>query len=146
VKRLSKALARFIERRPWWIVILAIVLVAIAVPGITMLRTETGFNALVSPDSEISQDNSRYEAQFGGEPITILLSGQLDDTFSADNIAILFDFEREFSSDTRYRAITGPVNLLQIALEEADRTRQAFWERPGSRLLRKQDRLQLQRD
>jgi len=128
VKRLSKALARFIERRPWWIVILAIVLVAIAVPGITMLRTETGFNALVSPDSEISQDNSRYEAQFGGEPITILLSGQLDDIFSAGNLAILFDFEREFSSDTRYRAITGPVNLLQIALEEADRTRQAFWE------------------
>jgi len=128
VERLSKALARFVERRPWWLIIVAIVLTAATVPGITMLKTETGFDALVSSDSRISQDNSRYEEQFGGEPITILLEGKLDDIFLTDNLAILYEFEQEFSQDERYRAIIGPITLLQTAIEEANQARQAFQE------------------
>jgi len=128
VKRLSEALARFVEHRPWWLIIVAIVLTAAAVPGITMLKTETGFNALVSSDSEISLGNSRYEEQFGGEPITILLEGQLDDIFSTDSLSILSDFEQEVSQDERYRAIIGPITLLQTAIEEANQARQAFQE------------------
>jgi len=88
-----------------------------------MLKTETGFSALASSDSEISQDNSRYEEQFGGEPITILLEGQLDDIFSADNLKILAEFEQEFSNDRRYRAITGPFTMLEMAIDKADQAR-----------------------
>jgi len=128
VKRLSEALARFVERRPWWLIIVAIVLTAATVPGITMLKTETGFNALVSSDSEISQDNSHYEEQFGGEPITILLEGQRDDIFSAENLAIMSDFEQEFSHDERCCTVIGPITLLQTAIEEANQERQAFQE------------------
>ena len=128
MQRLSKALARFIERRPWWFIIVAIVLTAAAVPGITMLKTESGFNALVSPDSEISQGNSRYEEQFGREPITILLEGKLDDIFSTENLVIMSDFRQEFSYDERYRAVIGPITLLQTAIEEANQARQAFQE------------------
>ncbi len=128
MKRLSESIARFIERRPWWLVIFAIVLIVAAAPGITMLKTETGFNALVSSDSEISQDNSRYEEQFGGEPITILLEGQLDDIFSAENLVIMSDFEQEFSYDERCCAVIGPITLLKTAIEEANQARQAFQE------------------
>jgi FtsZ-binding cell division protein ZapB len=128
VKRLSESIARFIERRPWWFVIFAIVLIVAAAPGITMLKTETGFNALVSPDSEISQGNSRYEEQFGGEPITILLEGKLDDIFSTENLVIMSDFKQEFSYDERYCAVIGPITLLQMAIEEANQARQAFQE------------------
>ena len=128
MKRLSEALARFVERRPWWLIIVAIVLTAATVPGITMLKTETGFNALVSSDSKISLDNSRYEEQFGREPITILLDGQLDDIFSVDSLSILSEFEQELSQDERYRAIIGPITLLQMAIEEANQARQVFQE------------------
>jgi len=99
-----------------------------AVPGVTMLETETGFEAFVSPDSKISQDNLRYQAQFGGEPITIQLAGQLDDIFSAGNLAILAEFEEKFTSDERYRAINSPITLLQIAREETNQARQSFQE------------------
>ena len=128
MKRLSEALARFIERRPWWLVIVAIVLAAAAVPGITMLKMETGFSALVSSGSEISLDNSRYEEQFGGEPITILLDGHLDDIFSTDNLSILSEFEQEFSYDERCCAVIGPTTLLKTAIEEAIQVRQVFQE------------------
>jgi hydrophobe/amphiphile efflux-3 (HAE3) family protein len=128
VKRLSQALARFIERRPWWFIIIAIVLSAAAVPGVTMLETETGFAAFVSPDAKISRDNSRYEAQFGGESITILLTGKLDDIFSASNLAILSEFEEKFAHDERYQAINSPLTLLEMASDEASQARQAFQE------------------
>jgi len=128
MKRLSEAIARFIERRPWWLVIVAIVLAAAAVPGITMLETETGFDALVSSNAKISQDNSRYEEQFGGEPITILLNGRLDDIFSADNLAIMSEFEQEFSYNERCCAVIGPTTLIHTAVEEAIKVSQAFQE------------------
>ncbi|MFC2010121.1 RND family transporter [Chloroflexota bacterium] len=126
MRRLSGALARFIERRPWWIIIVAVVLAAAAAPGITMLKTESGFSALVSSNSDIAQDNWRYQEQFGGEGITILLEGELDDIFSVDNLAVLGNFEHQLSGDERYRAVTGPLTILQTAIEEAGLTQQVL--------------------
>jgi len=119
VRKLSQALARFIERRPWLFIVIAVLLSAAAVPGITMLETETGFAALVSPDAKISQDNTRYQEQFGGESITVLLEGQLDDVFSVGNLAILSDFEETISRDERYRGVNSPLGVLRITGEEA---------------------------
>jgi len=128
VKRISEALARFVERHPWLLIIIVVLISAAAVPGITLLKTDTGFNAFVSPDAKISQDNARYQAQFGGEQITILFSGQLDDVFSAGNLATISEFEQEFSYDERYRAINSPLTLLQMARQQAKQARQTFQE------------------
>jgi hydrophobe/amphiphile efflux-3 (HAE3) family protein len=112
VTRISQALARLIERRPWLFIIIAVLLSAAAVPGITMLETETGFAALVSPEAKISQDNARYQEQFGGEPITVLLEGSLDDIFSAGNLAVLTEFEETVTRDERFRSVNSPVGML----------------------------------
>ena len=109
MRRLPEIVARFVARRPWWLIIVAVVFTAAAIPGIILLNTETGFNTLVSPRSEVYQDNIRYEEQFGGEPITVLLTGQLGDIFSPDNLAILNEFNQSFSQDQRYRSILGPL-------------------------------------
>jgi len=128
MKRFSVALARFIGRWPWLIIAVALLLSAAAVPGITMLKTETGFDALVSPESAIAQDNSRYQAQFGGEPITVLLTGQLDSIFSTPNLTVLSQFQEQFSTDERYRVINGPLTIFQLAQQEAEQAGQAFQE------------------
>jgi hydrophobe/amphiphile efflux-3 (HAE3) family protein len=128
MRKISETLARFIERWPWLIIVVAVVLSAVAVPGVTMLEKDTGFNALVSSDSRIAQDNSRYQEQFGGESITVLLTGQLEDIFSADNLAILSGFEQVISGDERYRAVNSPLTLLKAAQEEAIQARQDFQE------------------
>ncbi|MFC1945751.1 RND family transporter, partial [Chloroflexota bacterium] len=119
MKKISEAVARFIERRPWWFVALAILLSAAAVPGITMLEADTGFNALVSPDAPIARDNARYQAQFGGEGITVLLTGSLDDIFSSINLAVLEDFEQTVAADGRYMAVSSPLDILRGALAQA---------------------------
>jgi len=126
VKRFSKAIARFIERRPWWILIIIALLSGAAAPGVTLLESSTGFESLVSPSSDLWQDNARYEEQFGGDSIVILLEGQQEDIFSVENLAILDQFEQEFSQDERYRSILGPLTVLQAAIEEAEQMRQDF--------------------
>lgn len=128
MRRFSEALARFIKGHPWWLIVIAIVLVAAAVPGITTLESETGFDSLVSSDSEIWQNTLLYQEQFGGEPITILLTGDIDDIFSSDNLATLSQFEQQFSEDGRYRAILSPLTILQAAIAEAEQAEQTLME------------------
>ena len=125
-KRIHEKLAKFIWRRTWWLVAVIVVLSAALAPGIAMMKTDSGFGALVSSDSQLFQDNTHYEEQFGAEPITILLSGPADTIFSAGNLAILNDFEQEFSQDNRYRSILSPVTDLQIAAVEITQARQAL--------------------
>ena len=118
MKRISEALARFVLRRSWWLLLAVLVVSGAAIPGATMLAPDTGFDALVSPSSELARDNARYEEHFGGEPIIILLEGSLDDIFSTDNLAVLSQFEQQFSADERYRSIIGPLTVLRAAMEE----------------------------
>jgi len=123
-RKMPEKLAVFIRRRAWWLVAVIVVLSAVLAPGIAMMETESGFGALVSGDSQIFQDKVRYEEQFGAEPITILLSGQVDDIFTAENLAILNKFEQEFSEDERYHSILSPVTVLQLAATDIIQARQ----------------------
>jgi hydrophobe/amphiphile efflux-3 (HAE3) family protein len=125
-KRVPRNIAEVIRQRAWLLIIAIVILSAALAPGIAMMETESGFGALVSSDSQIFQDNSRYEEQFGAEPITILLSGQVDVIFSIGNLAILNTFEQEFSQDDRYRSILSPVTVLKIATAEIIQARKAL--------------------
>ena len=124
MKKLAEKLARFIQRHPLWFIIFAVIISAAAVPGITMLEAETGFSALISANDKISVDSARYEEQFGGESINILLTGELDDIFSARNLAALSSFEQEILKDSRYRSVTSPLSILDMAMEQAQQQAQ----------------------
>jgi hydrophobe/amphiphile efflux-3 (HAE3) family protein len=118
MKRISGALARFIQRHPWWFIIVFILLSAAAVPGVFMLETNTGFDAFVSREAKIFRDTVRYEEQFGGDAITVLLTGQLDNIFSDDNLKILAQFQESISSNEQYISVNSPLPILQAATEQ----------------------------
>ncbi|MDD4230853.1 MAG: hydrophobe/amphiphile efflux-3 (HAE3) family transporter [Dehalococcoidales bacterium] len=113
IRKISEALARFIERHPKWFITIALILTAAAIPGITMLETETGFAALVSEKADISVNNARYEAEFGGEPFTILLTGTTEDILSPVNLGRMANLEQYLLSDERYCCVTSPLSLLE---------------------------------
>ena len=119
MKKLSEKLARFIERHPLWYVIIAIVITAAAVPGLTMLKTETGFSALVSEDADIAVNNARYQEQFGGESINVMFTGQLDELVSSQNLASLAQLEQKLSEDDTYISINSPLDVFRLAVSEA---------------------------
>jgi predicted RND superfamily exporter protein len=119
MRKISEKLARFIERHPLWFVIIASVITIAAVPGLTMLETETGFSALVSPEAEISVDNARYQEQFGGDSIHVLLTGSVDDLFSPQNLAVLSRLEKEISENDKYISVNSPLMVLEMAIVQA---------------------------
>lgn len=118
MRKLSAALGRFIRRWPWLIVILVVLISVAAIPGVTMLQKDTGFSAFISPDDKIARDNARYQAEFGGETIVVLLTGQLEDIFTASNLEILVEFEKSISLDERYISVYDPVSVLRAAWEQ----------------------------
>ena len=118
MKKLSEKLARFIERHPLWYVIIAIVITAAAVPGLTMLKTETGFSALVSPDADISVNNARYQEQFGGESINVMFTGEPEQLFATQNLASLSQFVQTLALDDTYISINSPLDILWLAVAE----------------------------
>jgi len=124
LREIPERLARLVRRRSWWFIAVVLALSAAVVPGIMMLEAESGIDTLVSSGSQVFQDNAHYEEQFGGEPITVLLSGQNDEIFSTYNLAILNDFEQEFSQDEYYHSIVSPVTVLQMAAAEVLQARQ----------------------
>jgi hydrophobe/amphiphile efflux-3 (HAE3) family protein len=119
MKRIPGALARFIRHHPWWFIIVFILLSAAAVPGVFMLETNTGFDALVSRDAKIYRDTARYEEQFGGDAITVLLTGQLDNIFNGDNLLILAQFHETISSNELYISVNSPLPIIQTATEQS---------------------------
>ncbi len=126
MRRISEKLARFIERHPLWFIIIAAVFTAVAVPGLTLLETETGFSALVSEDADISINNARYQEQFGGESINVMFAGQLDELFSKENLALLAQVEQKLSEDEIYISINSPLDVLGLAVSEAEQNIEAL--------------------
>ena len=118
MKRISGLLGRFIQRHPWWFIIVFILLSAAAVPGIFMLETNTGFDSFVSPDAKIFRDTARYEEQFGGDAITVLLTGQLDNIFSNENREILAQFHEIISRNELYISVNSPLPILQAIIDQ----------------------------
>lgn len=119
MSKISDKFARFIERHPFWFIVIAVIITAAAVPGLTLLETETGFSALVSEDAEISVSNARYQDQFGGESINVMFTGQLDELVSSQNLASLAQLEQKLSEDDTYISINSPLDVFRLAVSEA---------------------------
>lgn len=115
------ALARFVVRRSWMFIILAIVTTVFLAPGVGLLETKGGFDTLVSPDAAVSKNTERLEGVFGGDPIVVILKGSVSDVFSPESLRVLERFEESFSpeSDERVHSVIGPVTILKAAAAKA---------------------------
>jgi predicted RND superfamily exporter protein len=110
-------LAHFIIRGSWLFIILAIVATVFLVPGIGLLETKGGFDTLVSTDSNVFKNTRQLEAEFGGDPIVVILKGPIDDIFAPESLTILDSFETKYSSqnDVRVHSVLSPVTILKVA-------------------------------
>jgi hydrophobe/amphiphile efflux-3 (HAE3) family protein len=125
MKKILGSLTNFVEKMPWWVIAIVIVLSAAAIPGTLLLKTDSSINTLVPSDSSVFKDTQRYHAKFGDDPITIILDGNTQDIFSPANLAQLSRFEQEISADYDC-SIISPVTLINQAITQAVQTQQAM--------------------
>jgi uncharacterized protein len=116
MKKIFRSLALLIERLPWLMVGAALILSVGAVPGIITLRTDSGMNSLVSAKSDLKSNTLVYQQQFGGEPVTVLLQGQVLDIFSTSNLNTLNALEEDLYQIRGIRAVYSPLSLVDQAI------------------------------
>ena len=63
--------------------------------------------------TEISVNNARYKAEFGGEPFTILINASPADILSPEGFEQMAELEAYLSNDSRYLSVTSPLSLLE---------------------------------
>ncbi len=116
--RISEIVARFVQGRPWLFIGLAIALSVAAIPGITMLKTDSGYGSMVSSDSSVFRDSERFEEQFGGESITVLFTGGIDYILSGQGLAVLQEFQQTFAADRRFLSVISPLESPSLLPDE----------------------------
>jgi hypothetical protein len=105
-----------VARHPARVLAGAAVTVALLAVGVTRLEFVTDQATLVPPSSEVYRDNARYQEGFGGEPMLVLLSGDIRAMAGGEAHDQLAALEDELRSAGELAAVVGPATALDFAL------------------------------
>ncbi len=120
MNRLSRSLASLIERRAWLVIGGACALTAVFAFGISHLQFKTTQDTLLSPDSKVAKDNRTYQDSFGGEPIIILLEGDVMKLFEEPDRSAVDAMVREFAADPRIHSVVTPASSVELGVSQVD--------------------------
>jgi hypothetical protein len=112
---LQRALTDLVTMRTIRLLVIGVFMTALAVVGLSRLQMRTGDDTLISSSSEIYQTNQRYQREFGGENVLILLTGDRSAILSSANLESLQSMERGLQALPGVRSVTGPGTLLALA-------------------------------
>ncbi len=111
--------ADLISRRPGVVFALAMAVTALCALGIPQLEFETSQESFIGEQSTVAQNNRRFQAQFGGEPMLVLFSADegrsVIDLLSGENLVAMRRLEADLSNDRELHAVLGPVAALEFA-------------------------------
>jgi hydrophobe/amphiphile efflux-3 (HAE3) family protein len=132
-------LASAVRRWPVPIVVLTVCAAAGLAFGIPRLEFENGQDTLLDPGSKISRDNTRFQQEFGGDPMLVLFETpqgtSIQQLFTPGNRAELARFQSDLEASGHYESVITPLPILQLAQTQ---TQQRMIEQP-LKLARDQD-------
>lgn len=108
-------------------VLLAFAAVAtiILVFGLGRLEFSTGQDTLLSPGSDVYKDNLRYQEAFGGDPIILLLEGDVMSLFGEPNRSRLRAFESEILAMADVHSVVSPLTVVDLGVVQAEKQQAA---------------------
>lgn len=116
--RIWLALAAVIRRWYLWIVVAFLALTGFSILGITRITFKTGQDTIVPAGSRVYQDNLRYQASFGGDPILVLFEGDVRRLFQPANLTSIQRLESELLATGDLESVISPVDVLQFAKDQ----------------------------
>jgi predicted RND superfamily exporter protein len=111
-------LARVIVRRPVRVLVVAAVVTVVLGVGLKGLEFRTSQDTLVSSSSQVYKDNGVYQAQFGGESMLVLFTGDAVQLFSPANLAKLQQLEVDLKATAGVDTVVGPYGAMKYAAEQ----------------------------
>ncbi len=105
-----------LSRRTGRTLLVVAVVTALLGFGLTRLEFATGQDSYIDPDSQVADDNARYQSLFGGENMVVLFTmppgRTVVDLFTPENIDKLDAIEAEIAADPAIESVISPVALL----------------------------------
>ncbi len=100
--------------------VLVVVLVVTAVLGAGLPRLDfrTSEDTLVSSTSSVYTDNLRYQSQFGGETMIVLLSGDVQQLFVGANLGKLQSLETDLRALPSVTSVIGPLTAMNYGVAQ----------------------------
>ncbi|MEQ6376156.1 hydrophobe/amphiphile efflux-3 (HAE3) family transporter [Bacillaceae bacterium S4-13-56] len=105
-------------------IILIILMTVIMVIGATKIEVRTGQDMMIPSDDPVFQDNLRFQKEFGGESIFVLLSGDKEKIISS--LDEMNDIQKELNNNPLIGSVFSPVSVVDLAVDQAIQQKEAF--------------------
>jgi hypothetical protein len=102
-------------RHPGRVLAAVATVVALLAIGLPRLEFVTGEDTMVDPGSDVYQVNERYQGTFGGEPMLVLLTGDIRAMTTGAALEEVTALEDELRATGEFPAVVGPATALDFA-------------------------------
>ena len=115
MRALWTALSAVVTRHPGRLLAGVAAVVALLAVGLPRLEFQTGQDTMVDPGSDVYRTNEQYQETFGGEPMLVLLTGDVREMASGDALDEIRALEDDLRASGEFPAVVGPATALDFA-------------------------------
>ncbi|MGS2777794.1 efflux RND transporter permease subunit [Robertmurraya sp. GLU-23] len=102
------------------------IMTIVMVIGATKIEVKTGQDMMIPADDPVFQDNLRFQEEFGGESIFVLLTGDKEDILSSmDEIN---NVQNDLNNNPLIDSVFSPSSIVELAADKAQEQKKAFEE------------------
>jgi hydrophobe/amphiphile efflux-3 (HAE3) family protein len=111
-------IARVVVRHPLRVVVVTLLVAMVFSVALKNLEFRTSQDTLVSSSTQVYKDNARYQQQFGGETMLVLITGDPVGLFTPDNSTRLQQLESDLRATPGVDTVVGPYTAMKYAADQ----------------------------
>lgn len=112
LEKLFSKVGRRIEKTPFKMLFLTIIIFAIMITGVIKINMATGSETLVKTDNDAYTSNYAMEQEFGGDVIMVLLEGDQKDLLKLDNMEKMWNVEQRLKYNEEIFTFMSPASIV----------------------------------
>lgn len=112
MEKLFSKIGSRIEKTPFKMLFITIIIFAIMVTGVMKVNMATGSETLVKTDNDAYISNYAMEQEFGGDSIMVLLEGDQKDLLELDNMEKMWNVEQRLKYNEDIFTFMSPASIV----------------------------------
>ena len=121
MEKLFSKIGSRIEKAPFKILFLTIIIFAIMITGAIKVNMATGGETLVKTDNDAYISNYAMEQEFGGDAIIVLLEGEQEDLLRLDNMEKMWNVEERLKYNEGIFTFMSPASIVHQITDKQGR-------------------------
>jgi len=98
--------------------VIVLVLTGVMVYGTTKIEVKTSMDMMVPPKEDFYKNTIRYQNEFGGEMLLLMLSGDKDKLFSGKNLDTMNELQTEIEDIPNIKTVMSPISFVDMSASQ----------------------------